>query len=91
MHLSLATFAYKETPSEMKIAYLLTSTLQVCFYNVPSVNCFYINFQIGPHSNENYPVVVVIHDGMFHEGSGNDYAPDFLLNQDDVVVVSMIY
>jgi carboxylesterase type B len=39
------------------------------------------------------PVMVYIHGGGFMEGSGNSdlYGPDFLLNQADVVVVTINY
>lgn len=33
------------------------------------------------------PVVIAIHGGSFYEGSGNNYGPDFLLNEEDVVLV----
>lgn len=33
------------------------------------------------------PVVIAIHGGSFYAGSGNNYGPDFLLNEEDVVLV----
>lgn len=33
------------------------------------------------------PVIIAIHGGSFYEGSANNFGPDFLLNEDDVVLV----
>lgn len=39
------------------------------------------------NTNGSLPVVIAIHAGTFLTGSAQDYGPDFLLNEGDVVVV----
>lgn len=35
------------------------------------------------------PVLIAIHGGAFVQGAGSDIGPDFLLNEADVVIVSV--
>lgn len=58
-------------------------------------NCLFLNVYVPDQislteENAKYPVMVYIHGGAYQTGSGNDYGPDFLLEQ-NVIVVSVSF
>lgn len=59
-----------------------------------SEDCLFLNVYT-PNLKPRYllPIIFFIHGGGFLEGSGNDdlYGPDFLINQNDVIVVTINY
>lgn len=56
-------------------------------------DCLYLNVYVPDQVSSNdentkYPVMIYIHGGAYQTGSGNPYGPDFLLEQ-NVIVVSL--
>lgn len=52
----------------------------------------YYNFQCAFIANQPrvpMPVLIGIHGGSYASGSGSDLGPDFLLNQDNIIFVSL--
>lgn len=54
-------------------------------------DCLYLNVYTPSADADERPVMVWIHGGAFETGSGNDYSPDRLVDDEDLVVVTINY
>ena len=81
---------------------LLTKALEYCmiitvfeFYlfreYIGDENCLFLNvYTTSKNASERLPVIVWIHGGSFSRGSAAEYDPDYLLDE-DVVLVTVQY